>query len=429
MNLNQTLIRIKEDLLKQKKNMILVNEPNEKENDIDLLVQDRSRYLTKKKILLNSRIPIYFYKQNRCFAYYISKSANIKGIDLFDFPSLTDNSIKWLISRSIRSKKYKYLNVINEIDRFSYFIYKTIKKNKISISRYKKIIKLSKIISRKELKNSLKKLLKLENENKNIILKCNYLCSLVYKEKDINSININLKKIKKDKDNKVLKIFNLIKVYITNFLIIHSLNQKRLPIICFLGIDGSGKTSKIKHLSENNNKIDSKIIEFKKQNKSVITIIIYFFIKILKKFEKNNKFYQLIYSRLYFYYFYFLSTNKIQEIKKYNKNKIIYIDRWWIDFFAAPKNKEKNFSDNLLNKFLKINSPDIILFNYINTKKAIKLRPKENIDTLELKQKILKFYLNLYFNNKTFSINSSYLFHSNIKKINKIIYLKLREGF
>ena len=122
MNLNQTLIRIKEDLLKQKKNMILVNEPNEKENDIDLLVQDRSRYLTKKKILLNSRIPIYFYKQNRCFAYYISKSANIKGIDLFDFPSLTDNSIKWLISRSIRSKKYKYLNVINEIDRFSYFI-------------------------------------------------------------------------------------------------------------------------------------------------------------------------------------------------------------------------------------------------------------------------------------------------------------------
>tara|TARA_Y100001970_G_scaffold26524_1_gene31955 strand:+ start:2818 stop:3429 length:612 start_codon:yes stop_codon:yes gene_type:complete len=158
------------------------------------------------------------------------------------------------------------------------------------------------------------------------------------------------------------------------------------PIIVFEGIEGSGKTTLINHLSKYLKKINKKFIKFREPGGSKNSEKIRKFI-LNNKSNLNNKTDLLLYlaSR---------SENYEKIIIKNYKKKIILIDRF-IDSTIAYQHYGMGINKYLIlkiNKFILGNiKPDLTFLNLVN-QNNLKLRLKKRIN----KNKYDKFSFSFY---------------------------------
>ncbi len=158
------------------------------------------------------------------------------------------------------------------------------------------------------------------------------------------------------------------------------------PIIVFEGIEGSGKTTLISHLSKFLRKKNKKFIKFREPGGSNNS-------EKIRKLILNNKS-DLNYKTDLLLYLASRSENYEKIIKKYYKKKIILIDRF-IDSTVAYQHYGMGINKYLIlniNKFIlgKI-KPDVTFLNLVN-KKNLKLRLKKRKN----KNKYDKFAYSFY---------------------------------
>ena len=201
------------------------------------------------------------------------------------------------------------------------------------------------------------------------------------------------------------------------------------PIIVFEGIEGSGKTTLINHLSKYLKKINKKFIKFREPGGSKNSEKIRKFI-LNNKSNLNNKTDLLLYLAA-------RSENLEKIIKPNYRKKIILIDRFADSTIAYQHygmgiNKELIFN---INKFLLGQiKPDIVFLNLINKKNLLfRLKKRKNKNKYDkfrynFYKKVQKGYIKLAKNKKMyFKIDSNNELSYNkkilIKKIEKLIYV------
>ncbi len=158
------------------------------------------------------------------------------------------------------------------------------------------------------------------------------------------------------------------------------------PIIVFEGIEGSGKTTLINHLSKYLKKVNKKFIKFREPGGSMNSEKIRKFI-LNNKSNLNNKTDLLLYLAA-------RSENYEKIIIKNYKKKIILIDRF-VDSTIAYQHYGMGINKYLI---LKINNfilgnikPDLTFLNLVN-KNNLKLRLKKRVN----KNKYDKFTYSFY---------------------------------
>tara|TARA_B100000965_G_C19546156_1_gene737921 strand:+ start:610 stop:1221 length:612 start_codon:yes stop_codon:yes gene_type:complete len=199
------------------------------------------------------------------------------------------------------------------------------------------------------------------------------------------------------------------------------------PIIVFEGIEGSGKTTLIKHVTKYLKKIKRNFVKFREPGGSKNS-------EKIRKIILNNKS-DLNTKTDLFLYFASRSENYQKIIKNNYKKKIILIDRFTDSTIAYQhygmginKNLIMNINAFILNK-LKPNMTFLNLVNKENLKKRLKKRINKNkYDNFNFKfyNKVQNGFIKISKNNKRyFIIDSNNKLNENkkiiIKKINKII--------
>ena len=158
------------------------------------------------------------------------------------------------------------------------------------------------------------------------------------------------------------------------------------PIIVFEGIEGSGKTTLINHLSKYLKKINKKFIKFREPGGSKNS-------EKIRKFILDNKS-NLNYKTDLLLYLASRSENYEKIIAKNYKKKIILIDRF-TDSTIAYQHYGMGINKYLIlkiNKFILGNiKPDLTFLNLVN-KNNLKLRLKKRVN----KNKYDKFTFSFY---------------------------------
>ena len=158
------------------------------------------------------------------------------------------------------------------------------------------------------------------------------------------------------------------------------------PIIVFEGIEGSGKTTLINHLSKYLKKVNKKFVKFREPGGNKNSEKIRKFI-LNNKSNLNNKTDLLLYLAA-------RSENYEKIIIKNYKKKIILIDRF-VDSTLAYQHYGMGIDKYLIlkiNKFIIGNiKPDLTFLNLVN-KKNLKLRLKRRVN----KNKYDKFAFSFY---------------------------------
>ena len=202
--------------------------------------------------------------------------------------------------------------------------------------------------------------------------------------------------------------------------------SKNKPLIIFEGIEGTGKTTLINHISRflNKKKIDHIKIREPGGNKNSELIRKL----ILNKKSKFNSFTDLM------LYFASRSENIEKIINKYYNKKIILVDRFTDSTLAYQHygmgiNVKfiKTINKHLL-KDIKVSFTFLNLVNEKNLKKRLNLRKKKNrYDNfkIEFYKKVQNGFLKLSKNNRKYIlINSNKSLSDNKKKVlNKVIQL------
>tara|TARA_Y100000591_G_C21801359_1_gene682221 strand:+ start:106 stop:720 length:615 start_codon:yes stop_codon:yes gene_type:complete len=200
--------------------------------------------------------------------------------------------------------------------------------------------------------------------------------------------------------------------------------SKKKPLIVFEGVEGSGKTTLINHVSNYLKKKNKTFIKIREpggdKNSEIIRKII---------LNKNNKFNSFTDLMLYL-----AARSEIVDrvIKKNYKKKIILMDRF-IDSTIAYQHYGMGLNKNLItiiNKLLlKTIKPDLVFINIISMKnliKRLKLRKNKNrYDQFNIKfyKKVQSGYINISKNksNYIFIDSNKDIKENKNKVLNKII--------
>ena len=202
--------------------------------------------------------------------------------------------------------------------------------------------------------------------------------------------------------------------------------SKTKPLIVFEGIEGSGKTTLINHISQYLKKKRINFIKIREpggnKNSELIRKLI------LNKKNKFNSFTDLM------LYFAARSENVEKVINKYYNKKIILIDRFadsTIAYQHYGMGLDKSLINNINQVILKKIKPQITFLNLVNEKNLKKrLRKRKNknrYDNFKIKfyKKVQKGFLKISKNKRNYIlINSNKNLTDNKKKVlNKIIQL------
>ena len=102
---------------------------------------------------------------------------------------------------------------------------------------------------------------------------------------------------------------------------------------------------------------------------------------------------------------------------------MIIIDRWWSDFFIAPKNSglfERHPA--FLSKFLSLPRPDLFVILGVPTEVSMRRRPDENMDIIAYKKEhILKFTAQ-HFLEPILRLDGEDAIDDNLRKIHSQLY-------
>ena len=198
---------------------------------------------------------------------------------------------------------------------------------------------------------------------------------------------------------------------------------KRRPLIVFEGIEGSGKTTLINHISKILKKKNIKHIKIREPGGSKNSELIRKLI--LNKRNNFNSFTDLM------LYFAARSENIEKLIKKNYNKKIILLDRF-TDSTIAYQHFGMNLNKNLIEMINKLlldkMKPNLIFVNIVNMKnltERLKLRKNKNrYDRFKIKfyKKVQNGFLKLSKNKKNYIIVNS---NKNLKNNKKIVLDKI----
>jgi thymidylate kinase len=418
MNLKQSLSILKSSLETVNESFVLLKEPDEGCLDVDILLSNRNtksfRFLSE-----NIKLPILVSSPQRGFVYYISSQGYLSAIDLFDSYFINDRTINWLVKNSSKSRFYKSINVLLPNYQFAYFLYKSIMKPVIKIHRLEYILTLSKNYEKNELKKICLELCEFENK-RYLFDKMKNLINYIYLKNFNKQSYFNY--FKQEHNHFIKK--SLINTIKNKLFKNYFFSNKTNPIIVFIGVDGSGKTTSIDYLKRSFKCLDlyQTKIQSNQISSNLIKLILNFLFYINKNIIKHKT--NIVNSYLIPILYYLDFKNKFKYIKKEsNKGKIVLIDRWWFDYFVSPKREFlSNKFNNIFNYYLRLESPFLFVFLQVDNNTLIERRPNENIKILNKKSNSLEKILNMYYPDKFIKINSKNNISINIKTITKKLY-------
>lgn len=423
MNLASALKSIQEVVSKHGESLVLVKEPDLKSIDIDILITNRRSTDLQKDILSSVRIPFLFDTENRCFGYYL-EDGEIGSIDLFDFPIFTDSAIRELAQDTVPSSFDNSIPKLSHDGQLIYYIYKSLKKWKIKEHRYNFILQNSANLDHSKLSSKLADICQIQRDNGTAANGQHILDALVLGElsfeKYCNLIRLNR--------TKVCRIKTLIKI--VNFqhsVLCRSQKKdfyKKLPLINVIGIDGAGKSSMVDKLNVQNQSIPSQ--QFRFETKSHLKgydnlfYIIPRFFHMLKRLGIGFNLHVLESSLLANLTF-LESRVKVNVFSKMTlSGKMVIVDRWWFDYWAASKRSHMiHKNPQLFRRYESLAKPDLIIFMTAPYSIIADRRPEENLEELKSKHERL---LNMVDGYNHLLIDGSKDIVQNFHRVNTAIY-------
>ena len=415
--------------------LILSKEPDENSSDIDTLITNRSSKSTSY-LIKNSKLPIIFTSKKRGFAYYLSQKERIKPIDLFDLPSLSDQSIDFFKTREEESSIHSDIKILCKIDQMVLLLFKSLKKDKVKINRLLKIKNLSKNLNKSSVVNTFLKVTCLEKNNQTFIKLGIKAIDLFFDDQiSVDSIKkwfLECKNNKSIRQKFFIKLISYFK-FLENKKFKLLSNPKELPLIVFLGVDGSGKSTTIKNLEKSFEKIN--IVRQRFETKYISTFIVKIYFRIIDPLLKS-KFYKHLMNLFYKPFFLlrireFLMVNfllidsskKIKSLKKLTKESMVLCDRWWVDFFVAPKNQKIiKIYPNLLSRYIKLKKPNLIFYLDVPINITLKRRPHEIREVIKIKKNLISKVLDDNFKEIYFKLKGDVSIEHNISFLHTKIY-------
>lgn len=420
MNLNNTLFEISDFLNTHGEKFIFTKEPNENDTDIDLLITNRRNRNVVRLLYQKTALPIISTSTKRGFIFYLSKNGYIKPIDVYDAPFLYDETINFFAQRAVKSNFDSSFVTLEQSDQISFSIYKIFKKRKIRLSHFKKIILLKKFTGFDCALKSLKQILIFQKEEEKFVDDILLFIEMVYMD------GISLKELQDylgaqtlidQKDRaKLLTKFKRFVEKLGSYCDFSSRSCGHYPVICFLGVDGSGKSTTISELAKSCEKL--KFSQYRLETKSHLSTVNKYVISFFNQYLRRAALICILYETQF----------KIRYFFTQAKKSIVLVDRWWFDFYMAPKRSSlAHRYPSLFRSFLRLREPDLIIVLEVERGITALRRPNENIEELELKKANLKSFVQTSLSNKVLILQGDDELKINTKKIHKDVLCTWRQ--
>ena len=430
MNAKNAILSIQRTVNNNGEKLVMVKEPVVADTDIDVLITNRHKSYLQRDIINNSGVPVFYDGLRRGFAYYLG-DGKIGGIDLMDFPSLNQNSIKWLIADAVRSKYDSLLFVLSKEKQVIYSIYKSINKWKVKEHRLRFLLSASNNIDLEELKDELMKLFRIQNENPQVIQGASEMLGALICERlsfELYSEIIKSSRLKESNFTRFL-ISNRIKRFRMSIRRRRNV-QTSMPVVAVVGVDGTGKSSVVSYLSSQAAVLRCAHFRLETKNQShalnYLLRVIRWITRNLRRIipvQLSAKLFALQQSLSAYLIFLEVGVRIRGFYRKAKSGFLVVVDRWWFDYFVASK--RSSFISKrpwLLELYLEYKSPDLIIFMNAPFKVISKRRPDENIDELEKKRNGLRKLLDEHFSEIYIEVDGTSKIEDNIKIINEALY-------
>ena len=175
------------------------------------------------------------------------------------------------------SSIHKDIKVLCKVDQLVLLLFKSLKKDRVKISRFLKIKYLSNNLSKSSVVNTFIKVACLEKTNHSLVKLGLNTIDLFFDDKlSVNEIEKWFIKFKSNKSirEKFLRKLIIFFEFLENVKFNLLSNSKNLPVIVFLGVDGSGKSTTIDYLEKSFEKIN--IVKQRFEMKYISTLLVKF---------------------------------------------------------------------------------------------------------------------------------------------------------
>lgn len=423
----------------------MVVEPDGRAADVDILVTNRAHH-TIRRLAQNPPVPLLIDTPRRGFAYYLCESGHIKPIDLYDHPELTDHCINELTHRSVPSKFHHDIKVLSPADQLAYSFHKALKKPQEKQERHNRIYATTKTVPLSYAIDAFQSLCSAQCEkgkftSKSILLLQRYYSGTIsFDEFVSHKRQINAKLHSAHILMRSVRVVDRL-VNATRKRIQFFSTSSNIPVICFVGVDGSGKSTMIKHLpsSLSNIKVHATRLDSNYFFSRRFALSIYLITRLTRIpiLLCQNLGFMALEGRLRAcshrssLALTFLDTKaKLRHFHKIaNTGHLVLIDRWWIDLFASKGLRRLElFKPGLLAEYLKLRQPSIIFLMTVPQEVSKQRRPEENIKKLGLKERRIKSILEKHFESEVIKISGVSDLQRNIDLSAKQFYYKWCEN-
>lgn len=435
MHLKSSLHAIQTSLDLIGERLVLAKEPSEYDQDVDVFITNRVSRSTKH-LQKTKPLPLIYKGPTSGFGYFISANNRIQAIDLFDTPSLNDYSIDWFYKRALKSQFDPRIKVLCPEDQAAKIIYKSLTKPKYKPHRFQELLEIRLTTSTEKIFDAVSSLCKTQGKDYNFKCQATYLVKQFDQGKpDEDSFRRIVQSAQQiPKDGLPRKLRHIRNRFLQTPFI--SKPTCALPVVCCVGVDGSGKSTITAGVKNSVHKLDSKTyrLELKTAYKPHLKVFVSAIQKINRHIQSlrmpktfhamQRKLVSLEeYSALYVTY---IDTKlKIRAMQKATRNgNLVVVDRWWVDFFVAEKNKpliEKYPS--LLERYLSLPHPDIFFLLEVPIMTSMSRRENEDLNRISYKKIHLKSFMQKHFPNSTIFINGEVEAQENLSFIMEMVYL------
>lgn len=429
MALFDAITEIQDVVLSHHQTLVLTKEPNNDDLEIDLLITNR--YCTKLQGDISKRtsIPVLYYNRKRGFGYFIEDGV-IRALDLVDFPILSEESLAWLVKDAQPSLFNGEIPKLSRQNQVIFYVYKSIKKWKIKDHRYSFIMRECKGLNFDMLIVKIREFCSIQQEDIQVLNQCELMINELYQEKltfDLYSLIIRTNRKAPTRMSLVALRFKS-----TLDLLSQMLNSKRnkLPIVAVIGVDGSGKSSVVQGLKSQDSMFKSS--QFRFETKEHIALFKWLFEAIPKASyllgvvfpEKLKHAIRRIEHSVTVKMTLYETRFKLGVyVRRSNRGELVVVDRWWFDYFAASKRSDLiKIYPNLINEYLKLKKPDLIVFMDAADEVIESRRPNDNLQELKIKRRRLLELVMSDKNLNVIKVNGMANIEDNMKYINSAIY-------
>lgn len=429
MNLIDAITEIQNLVLSHHQTLVLTKEPNKRDLDIDLLITNRYCPKLQEDLSKRTSIPVVFDNRKRGFGYFI-ESGVIGALDLVDFPILNEESLAWLVDDSQPSLFHDNFRKLSREKKIIYYVYKSIKKWKIKEHRYDLIIEESKRINKDSLIAKMNAFCVIQKENSQVVSQCRLLINELCQEKLTVDLYSSILRTNRKIPSRISLVAARFKPFVHDLSQMLNSKSNRLPIVAVIGVDGSGKSSVVQALVRQDSIFKSS--QFRFETKEHLPSFKWLFGIISKASFALGRMFQGRLKHSVRRIEDFVSIKMILhetrlKLRSYmrcaKRGELVIVDRWWFDYFAATKRVELfKVYPNLINDYLKLTRPDLIVFMDATDVAIKNRRPDDNL--VELKKKRSRL-LELVRSDNTLNVikvDGMANIEDNMKRINGAIY-------